>query len=345
MDSLAESPRGDGFLEPIVLMRSIRHTYSDPLSALWHNAAKRLGLDVTYSQDVFASTNGKGVLTLASTDRDSDDCDAQMIFHELCHSLVAGPESFKKSDWGLSNEDNRHELAERACIRVQYILARQHGLDQVLAPTTDFRLLYDQFTDAILDDRSAPENQLAIRALRRLGKPPWNHILQETLVQTRGLIQAALPGMPPNHLFHGLSEPQPKRADRKCGDCAWFKPGQCLQERNVTELSEACWGWEAPSECVHCGACCRESFDVVEVSSSDPTIQKHPELFEKVKNVTRLKRTNTHCSALSLSENPSQYICRIYEDRPQLCRDFTQGSANCLLARRRANLSIVFTDS
>ncbi|MEP7112338.1 MAG: YkgJ family cysteine cluster protein, partial [Ilumatobacteraceae bacterium] len=36
---------------------------------------------------------------------DADDSLAQMIFHEICHAIVAGPENFGSTDWGLDNNN------------------------------------------------------------------------------------------------------------------------------------------------------------------------------------------------------------------------------------------------
>ena len=86
------------------MSREVRFQYQDPLDAVWLGAAARVGLRVNRSNEVFAATDGRGVLTLGEeATLDADDCLAQMIFHELCHSLVQGPDSFTVPDWGLDN--------------------------------------------------------------------------------------------------------------------------------------------------------------------------------------------------------------------------------------------------
>jgi len=89
-------------------VRRVTRRYDDPLDRVWLTAAERVGLRVRRSADAFASTDGRGTLIIGSADTlDPDDCLAQMIFHELCHSLVQGPESFAHPDWGLDNEGAR----------------------------------------------------------------------------------------------------------------------------------------------------------------------------------------------------------------------------------------------
>ncbi|NLY95693.1 MAG: YkgJ family cysteine cluster protein, partial [Myxococcales bacterium] len=69
-------------------MRTPRHAYVDPLDAIWLAVARAFGLRVERSDEVYASTDGEGTLTLGTRETlDPDDCLAQMIFHELCHAL------------------------------------------------------------------------------------------------------------------------------------------------------------------------------------------------------------------------------------------------------------------
>ena len=75
--------------------RDITHRYIDPLAQIWLSAAQRIGLSVRRTPDAYAATDGKGSLAIATDENlDADDSLAQMIFHELCHSLVEGEESF-----------------------------------------------------------------------------------------------------------------------------------------------------------------------------------------------------------------------------------------------------------
>ena len=83
--------------------RSIVHHYADPVDLIWIRAAADLGLKIRRSSEAFVSYDGEGTLTIAEPcDFDEDDCLAQMIFHELCHWLVAGRNGYQLPDWGLS---------------------------------------------------------------------------------------------------------------------------------------------------------------------------------------------------------------------------------------------------
>ncbi len=155
------------------MVRLVTHRYEDPLEVIWCAAARDLGLRVERSDEVFASTDGRGTLTLGTpATLDADDCVAQMVFHELCHALVQGPESFATPDWGLDNESARDLDREYACLRVQAVLAQRYGLRSLLAPTTDHRAFYDRLgCDPLADDD--PSVAFARRALDWAAQPSW----------------------------------------------------------------------------------------------------------------------------------------------------------------------------
>ncbi|MEM7436592.1 MAG: YkgJ family cysteine cluster protein, partial [Myxococcota bacterium] len=126
-------------------MREPTHLYLDPLDAIWLTTAHRIGFRVERSSEAYASTDGQGVMVIGTPDTlDPDDCLAQMILHELCHSLVEGAASLALPDFGLDNETNQHDVREHACLRLQASLTAPHGLRAALAPTTDFRDYYDR---------------------------------------------------------------------------------------------------------------------------------------------------------------------------------------------------------
>ena len=136
--------------------RTPQHTYLDPLDAIWLTVADRIGFRVERSAEVYASTDGKGVMTIgAPSTLDPDDCLAQMILHELCHSLIEGTDSLAVPDFGLDNESERDVVREHACLRLQAWLTEEHGLRHVLAPTTDFRSYYDGLPE---DPGTAPSS-------------------------------------------------------------------------------------------------------------------------------------------------------------------------------------------
>lgn len=175
--------------------RQVRHRYLDPLDQVWLATARRIGLRIERSGEVYASTDGSGTLRLgAHATLDADDCLAQMIFHELCHALVEGPESFARPDWGLDNTGTRDVAREHACLRTQAALAGRHGLRALLAPTTDFRVFYDRLSEDPLAATGAdPSIALAREAVRRAGEPPWAPHLESALRATAAIARAVAP--------------------------------------------------------------------------------------------------------------------------------------------------------
>ncbi|MBW1763031.1 MAG: YkgJ family cysteine cluster protein, partial [Deltaproteobacteria bacterium] len=108
--------------------RTPQHTYLDPLDAIWLTVAGRIGFRVQRSAEVYASTDGQGIMTIgAPSTLDPDDCLAQMILHELCHSLIEGVESLDLADFGLDNDSERDVTREHACLRLQAWLTEKYG--------------------------------------------------------------------------------------------------------------------------------------------------------------------------------------------------------------------------
>lgn len=173
--------------------RSVRHAYLDPLDAVWIAAVQRIGFRVVRSPEVFASTDGRGRLFIGSSETlDPDDCLAQMLFHELCHSLVQGESNLASPDWGLSNESDRDVVREHACLRVQAALAARHELRAFLAPTTEFRAYYDALPSDPLAPAHDPASSLAREALARAESPPWAPHLRRALDATNAIVRAAI---------------------------------------------------------------------------------------------------------------------------------------------------------
>ena len=129
-------------------------------------------------------------------------------------------------------------------------------------------------------------------------------------------------------------------ASKNCDTCFWSRlagPGpkvlRCVVGGNVrvAKLWKSCISYEDPVDCLDCGACCGPAYDAVEISSRDPVRRKHGNLVVKNQGRFQIKRRlGNYCAAL-LSDNK----CVIYSDRPQCCRGFERGSANCLFARQR----------
>ncbi len=339
-------------------MRTIHRRYEDPLEALWITTAERIGIKVVRGGDAYATTNGAGVLSLASNEHlDADDCIAQMVLHEICHSLVAGHEGFSRPDWGLENDGARDLDLEFACLRAQAWLLDRHGLRRVFAPTTDYRAFYDSLgSDPLLgpDSRDVVRGKIAVA---RSHRDPWAPHLALALVQTELLVRAAAPLAGPDSLLRDVEPPQKRHrngkalssADSKCGSCVWFGTrGKCNASRvRVAYDEHACEAWEQAThvECVACGACCREAYGAVLVSKRDAqtVAKRNPKLVVLRDEKYELERVEeaggTRCAALVVKSTDPRYTCEVYEDRPKTCRDFTLRSSNCYDARVRVGLS------
>ena len=126
----------------------------------------------------------------ASGTLDPDDCLAQMILHELCHSLIEGAASLDVADFGLDNETSSDEMREHACLRLQAWLTGKHRLRSVLAPTTDFRSYYDELPGDPLEGDD-PAVAAAREGAGRAGERPWAPYLEEGLRATAKVVEAA----------------------------------------------------------------------------------------------------------------------------------------------------------
>nr|HEX4318695.1 YkgJ family cysteine cluster protein [Kofleriaceae bacterium] len=357
------------------MSRAVTRRYIDPLTQVWVSAAHRIGLTVIRTADAYAATDGRGTLAIGGADAlDADDSLAQMIFHELCHSLVEGPDSFTRADWGMDNTGPDHDWREHACLRAQWLLAGRYGLRGVFAPTTDFRAFWDTLAGTdVLADREDRSTIAAIAAVQRAGEPPWSPALLDALAATARIAAAAAPAARADAAASGndaslWSLVEPARAAHPtglpagevagtCGGCAWrytFRGGaRCRQaEVRVDPAWTACERYEAAGsvDCLTCGACCREAYQAVELTRRDPCARAHPELIVDHGTYLELARRpgptgdRDRCMALHGGEvqgtRVARYHCTIYEDRPRTCRDFTLGSEHCLTARQRVGLSL-----
>jgi hypothetical protein len=340
--------------------RQVSHPYQDPLSLIWLGLAAQLGLKVVRDDATFASYDGKGTLSIA-TDAilDPDDTLAQMIFHELCHSLVMGKESMRKEDWGLDNTSESHVVHEHASHRLQAYWSGDYGLRTFLAVTTDHRPHYDALPSAPLGPAKDPSITMARLALTDARERGWWEPICAALKKTAVMAASIRELVPANSLWKTVVPMHPLEMfplgyhGRTCGDCAWSVVAGnfqlCLQSksekgdmlRNVELSWPDCDRFEeelTPSSCQECGACCRQAFSFVAVGSHEPFVQKHGNLLEKDGDRLILPRPGGHCVALRHEEHTG-YRCGLYEDRPRGCVDFELGSLNCLLARRRVGLS------
>ena len=143
--------------------RPIRSRYVDPLEVIWLACSKQLGLHIRRDPDIFSMTDGRGLLALGPReDLDPDDTVCQMIFHEICHWITNGEDTFHERDWGFAvGADLDHR--EHACQRVQAALADPYGLRDIMAPTGIFRQYYDRIPEdpfAPMDPNSDWEQQV-----------------------------------------------------------------------------------------------------------------------------------------------------------------------------------------
>lgn len=96
-------------------------------------------------------------------------------------------------------------------------------------------------------------------------------------------------------------------------------------------------------DCVKCGACCCDDWDVLLDPSETDAYERRPHLLRlTVLYTSRLgwelrflkKRPGTG-TCIALDGDIGNVRCAIYEDRPSLCRQFEAGSDLCRDARRR----------
>jgi len=350
--------------------RAVAHRYTDPVDAIWVNAARRLGIRIERASDAYAAYDGRGALTIAQPAQlDADDCLAQIVFHELCHALVAGDEALESTDWGLCNEDSRDLTSEHATHRVQAALADRYGLRGLMAVTTEHRAHWDALPDDPLARASDPGQQPAVeRALAawlRSRKTPWRNVLYDALAATSAIAQAVRASAPVDSLWaqtlppHATGFAQHRNPARHCHDCAWhvqLGPGKpssrCRQTLRgpgtsalrIDPAARACERWEPRLEgsdgCAPCGACCREGFDLVHVRPRERAARVLAAQLQPTAYGLSLPRPGGLCVALEGERaSAGPYRCRIYADRPRACADFAVASDACLEARRRVGLS------
>jgi hypothetical protein len=327
------------------------------LDQLWTAAAARCGFRVERGQAAYATTDGSGTIQIGAPDTlDDDDSLAQLILHELCHALVQGEDSWRLPDWGLDNTSERDAVGEQACLRLQAELSDRHGLRELMAPTTEWRSYYRALPADPLraaagadgDGEACARAQAGLALAERRGLAP---VLDQALAATAKLLHEL--GPPAAHPLGFPLGP----AGETCGGCAWRYRGgrgpavdRCRQSvgevgdgRRVRPEHPACERWEAPVDCLTCGACCREAYHSVAVSMRDPVVWKQPGLIVREGHRFSILRAGERCAALesepSAAAGGARYHCRIYEDRPRTCRDFERGGRHCLVARRRVGLS------
>jgi len=295
--------------------RAISHRYEDPLDLVWRRCATELGFDIVRSDEVYASFDGRRRITLSTEhDFDADDSLAQMILHELCHALVAGPDAVAREDWGLDNTSERDLLQEYATHRLQAHLADRWGMRALFAVTTQWRDHWDRLPRNPLagDD---PATLRAREARERADRDPWAGALRRAFARTAEMADLARPAAAPDSLWAKVAtrvhERHPLGArlgpiGEKCGTCAWAHtaiadkpddaattssdPGRLRCEMlrvgtggapRVRPEMVACQHFEPRLDdhaCGQCGACCHKAFHLVPVGADEPLVTLRPDL-------------------------------------------------------------------
>lgn len=192
-------------------MRKIERTYNDPLDLIWLHAAKELGINIVRDAEVFAAWDGQGELKIGVPETlDEDDCLAQMIFHELCHALIEGPEKFTTPDWGLEMDNPNDVVHEHAALRLQARLADRYQLRKFLASTTDFRSYFDSLDSDPFSGDNDPAIELAKSAWSRATTGQWGQAIDTALQKTQLIFQVVCDIAPANSLWR-QSEPTLER--------------------------------------------------------------------------------------------------------------------------------------
>jgi hypothetical protein len=178
--------------------RPVLSRYLDPLELVWLATARKLGLTVRRDPAIFSRTDGSGMLWLGPRDDlDADDTVCQMIFHELCHWITNGVDSFAEEDWGFPLDD-ADDPREFACLRLQAWLADRHGLRGMLGPTGKYREYFDHIPPDPLTplDAGALEAEivtLARRAIAASQAAPFAPTLDDALAATAALRASLAP--------------------------------------------------------------------------------------------------------------------------------------------------------
>jgi Fe-S-cluster containining protein len=101
------------------------------------------------------------------------------------------------------------------------------------------------------------------------------------------------------------------------------------------------------ADCASCGACCREAFDTVPVTSEDGRalalgpdwVATAADGWREVRRVPSPTGCGTRCRALrGDGAESTPFRCAIYADRPEACSGLEEGSEACRFARRRVGL-------
>ncbi|MCB9680316.1 MAG: YkgJ family cysteine cluster protein [Alphaproteobacteria bacterium] len=328
--------------------RASNGIYRDALDEVWHAALTRTGWNITISDNVYASWDGRTTLTVCPPEQyDPDDSLAQLILHELCHALVQGPANRKRVDWGLDNtDDDGSAVQEHACHRLQAALLDLYGLRELLAVTTDWRPYWEALPADPLADATDPATALAVAAWPEALRGPLAAPLHAALRATADIADAVRPFAAADSLWARTRARTPVGLARgpqaqTCGTCAWRDGADCVavDDAQVDPAWPACLRWEAAhtaADCRDCGACCHEGFHLVGVEPDEPILGARPDLVRRDEHGWHVPRPAGRCVALAAG---TPYTCVVYALRPRACADFEIDGAHCLQARRRTGRS------
>lgn len=95
-------------------------------------------------------------------------------------------------------------------------------------------------------------------------------------------------------------------------------------------------------DCLKCGACCHQGYDVLLSPSEEAQYQRTPRLRRLVvlhtlsngQNLPFLRQHPFTGRCVALRGRLGDVYCSIHPDRPSLCDMFEVGSEDCLKARR-----------
>ncbi|MFT4974726.1 MAG: hypothetical protein ACI8S6_000609 [Myxococcota bacterium] len=187
--------------------RPICSRYMDPVDVIWLATATRLRLTIRRDPDIFSMTDGTGLLALGPrSDLDPDDCLAQMFFHEVCHWITNGAETYHQRDWGFPLWGPL-DVREHASLRLQAWWSARHGLRTQLGPTGLFRQYYDRIpTDPLhpIDDTDweAAVVKVAEDAIQRAQQGLWWQPVEAAMAATAAIQQAIAPFAADYHSEH-----------------------------------------------------------------------------------------------------------------------------------------------
>lgn len=85
-------------------------------------------------------------------------------------------------------------------------------------------------------------------------------------------------------------------------------------------------------DCLHCGACCFSrgaAFVPVDGRDWERLGGDADRLALFIGNRAFMRMRDGHCAALIVKPLTGEFICSVYERRPQVCRDLARGSPAC----------------